>query len=66
MTPSIASLEKRDRERSKTGYSEKFAPDVLAYALMTETPQLGTWIDTSDMSINDVVDRILDAVNVPI
>jgi chloramphenicol 3-O-phosphotransferase len=60
LTPSIASLEKRDRERGKTGYSEKFAPDILADALMTETPRIGTWIDTSDMSINDVVDRILD------
>ena len=68
LTPSIASLEKRDRERNKTGYSEEFAPDILACALMNETPRIGTWIDTTDMSINDVVDRILDAypVNAPV
>jgi chloramphenicol 3-O-phosphotransferase len=38
LTPSIATLEKRDRERSKAGYSDKFAPDILAHAFMTETP----------------------------
>src|SRR5690606_40220387 len=68
LTPSIASLEKRDRQRNKTGYSEAFAPDILAVALMNETPRIGTWIDTTDMRVNDVVDRILDAypVNAPV
>ncbi len=66
LTPSVQSLAKRDRERNKSGYSERFPPDILAEALMAETPRIGTWIDTSDISINDVVDLILEAYPVDV
>ncbi|OHV76293.1 AAA family ATPase [Rhizobium sp. LCM 4573] len=59
LAPSIEALQERDRARSKTGYSEKFPPNVLAEALVRETPRIGTWLDTSEMSAEDVVTIIL-------
>lgn len=61
LTPSVGVLAERDRKRGKTGYSETFPPNVLAEALVNETPRIGLWIDTSDMSVADVVDAILEA-----
>lgn len=59
LAPSVAALAQRDRERGKTGYGEHFPPDVLAGALARETPRIGRWIDSSDMSVEQVVDAIL-------
>lgn len=66
LTPSVEALVERDRGRSKTGYSEKFPPRVLADALVNETPRIGTWIDTTDMSVEDVVATILEAYPAPL
>lgn len=52
-------LARRDRARSKTGYGAHFPPTVLASALKHETPRLGLWIDNADMTVDEVVDRIL-------
>lgn len=60
LTPSVETLAERDRARGKTGYSEGFPPDVLAEALTRETPRIGTWIDTSQMSVEEVVASILE------
>jgi predicted kinase len=49
----------RDRDRAKKGYSQNFPPHVLAEAVASATPRIGIWIDTSKMSVEAVVDRIL-------
>jgi len=61
LSPSSQVLAKRDQERSKTGYSVSFPPDILANALLCETPRIGTWIDNSEMSVDDVVEQIMAA-----
>lgn len=60
LAPSVETLAQRDRTRAKTGYGENFPPDILAEALARETPRLGLWIDSSAMSVEAVVDVILD------
>ena len=57
--PGVATLAQRDRARAKTGYGERFPPDVLAEALERDTPRRGLWIDSSLMSVDEVVERIL-------
>ncbi|MGE0238146.1 MAG: AAA family ATPase [Parvibaculaceae bacterium] len=52
-------LGKRAAERQKRGYDENFRPEVLAQALARETPRLGLWIDSSEMTADEVVERIL-------
>lgn len=59
LAPSVDALAQRDRARGKTGYGEGFPPDVLAAALERETPRIGRWIDSSAMSVEQVVDAIL-------
>ena len=52
-------LAERDRNRPKTGYSHDFPPHVLADAVARSTLRAGLWIDTSQMDVEAVVDRIL-------
>ena len=59
LSPDAATLARRDHERSKTGYSAAFPPEILADALVRQTPRIGLWIDSSQMSVDDVVARIL-------
>ncbi|MBO1908172.1 AAA family ATPase [Microvirga sp. 3-52] len=59
LAPKPEVLAQRDQDRAKTGYGEHFPPSVLASALERETPRLGLWVDTSDMSVDEVVERIL-------
>jgi cytidylate kinase len=59
LSPKPEVLAQRDRNRAKTGYGEHFPPSVLALALEHATPRLGLWIDSSDMSVDEVVECIL-------
>lgn len=59
LNPRVDTLAERDASRSKTGYSEQFLPSVLAEALQFDTPRKGLWLDTSDMTIEEVVEAIL-------
>lgn len=59
LAPDAATLAQRDRDRSKTGYGDTFPPEILADALVRETPRLGLWIDSSGMSVGEVVTQIL-------
>lgn len=59
LAPDAATLARRDLERSKTGYSAAFPPEILAEALLRETPRIGLWIDSSGMSVGEVVARVL-------
>lgn len=59
LNPSVEVLSQRDATRQKTGYGKHFPPTVLATALKAETPREGLWLDSSDMSVDDVVEEIL-------
>lgn len=59
LAPDAETLARRDRDRAKTGYGDGFPPSVLADALVRETTGIGLWIDSSGMSVDDVVACIL-------
>lgn len=59
LAPSAEVLAQRDRDRTKTGYSDDFPSSVLADALARETPRIGLWIDSSAMNVEQVVDSVL-------
>jgi len=48
----------RDRTRPKKGYGS-WSVEALCDALGTETPHVGLWLDTSDLSPEQTVDEIL-------
>ena len=58
LAPSVAALEQRERERAKTGYTG-FSPADLDRVLRHDTPRLGYWLDSSDLSPTATVDAIL-------
>lgn len=57
--PRAEILAKRDVARHKRGYGESFPPEALATAIEHETPRIGLWIDSSEMTAEEVVERIL-------
>ncbi|RDI55146.1 AAA family ATPase [Microvirga subterranea] len=59
LAPAPEVLAERDEARSKTGYGPHFPPTILTSALKNETPRLGLWIDNADLTVDEVVDRIL-------
>ncbi|QIG51919.1 AAA family ATPase [Nordella sp. HKS 07] len=59
LNPGAETLARRGAGRSKPGYSDGFPPNILANALERETPRLGLWLDTSQMTAEEVVERIL-------
>jgi predicted kinase len=48
----------RDLARRKTGYPDRAAVDAFDHILRFETPRIGYWLDNSDLSIAETVDRI--------
>lgn len=49
----------RDAARGKTGYASEEAVHAFDRVLRMETPRLGYWLDTSDLTIPETVDAIL-------
>jgi predicted kinase len=56
-TPEV--LAEREQGRPKTGYGE-WTPADLDRDLREETPRIGLWLDTSDLTIDETVAHILD------
>lgn len=50
----------REAARAKTGYGA-ITVEGLERSLREETPRIGRWIDTSDLTVEETVDRILVA-----
>lgn len=58
LAPQVSVLEQREKERIKTGYTE-FTPADLDRVLRTETPRIGYWLDSSELSPPETVNAIL-------
>lgn len=58
LAPSVAVLDRRERERPKTGYVD-FTPEDLDRVLREDTPRMGYWLDSSDLTPDETVDVIL-------
>ncbi|MEV4217153.1 AAA family ATPase [Nonomuraea sp. NPDC049725] len=58
LAPSAAVVERRERERAKTGYGAWTVAELDA-ALRRDTPRLGLWLDTSAQTPAQTVDEIL-------
>ncbi|GAA2291696.1 hypothetical protein GCM10010149_43880 [Nonomuraea roseoviolacea subsp. roseoviolacea] len=58
LAPDAASVERRERERPKTGYGAWTVAD-LDGALRNGTPRVGLWLDSSRQSPAETVEEIL-------
>jgi predicted kinase len=50
----------RDAARAKTGYADPFVVHEFDRIVRGETPRIGYWLDNSDLTITETVDRILE------
>ncbi|MGN9837793.1 AAA family ATPase [Nonomuraea sp. H19] len=58
LAPGVAAVERRERERAKTGYGDWTVAD-LDDALRRDTPRLGLWLDSSRQTPDETVDEIV-------
>lgn len=49
----------RDLARSKTGYADRATLEAFDQVLRSETPRIGYWLDTSQLTVNETVENIL-------
>lgn len=59
LCPSAEVIAARDAARPKTGYSAAFTAAFFDRVLRDETPRLGLWLDTSELSVTATVETIL-------
>jgi cytidylate kinase len=58
LNPDINTIEQREQKRDKKGYVG-FSVESLYKIFIEETPKIGLWLDTTNMSIEETVDEIL-------
>jgi hypothetical protein len=49
----------RDAARGKTGYTDAAMVRDFDRVLREETPRLGYWLDTSDLTVRETAERLL-------
>lgn len=59
LCPSLATIRRREAGRGKKGY-HSFDPAWMYDAFMRETPRIGLWLDTSDLSVEETARRVLE------
>ena len=62
LAPHSGAVAMRELTRNKSGYAR--ADDISAFdrVLRDETPRIGLWLDTSEMTIEETVERILEGI----
>lgn len=61
LCPSEEVISRRETARNKSGYRNRAEIAAFDRVLREETAQIGTWVDSSDLTISETVNRILDA-----
>jgi predicted kinase len=59
LDPNTATLSERDANRTKTAYGERWNVRQLRDVLHLETARIGLWLDSTELTAEQTVDRIL-------
>lgn len=59
LCPQPAVVAARDAARSKTGYPNAATVEAFDQSLRNETPRLGFWLDSSDLTVEETASAIL-------
>lgn len=63
VAPDADAVSYRETHRSKSGNRDRAEIDAFDKILREETPQIGTWIDSSKLTVRETVARILTAID---
>lgn len=58
LAPRPEAVQRREEARAKDSY-DRWTVEALDHSLRTETPRIGLWIDSSDLTVDETVDAIL-------
>lgn len=61
LCPDPGIVAKRELERPKTGYGSGFTPQNMHEMMLRETPCIGMWLDTSNMTAEESAQAILES-----
>jgi predicted kinase len=59
LCPNPAAVATREANRSKTGYGDLAWIEPFDQVLRTQTPRLGFWLDSSNLTVEETVDQIM-------
>ncbi|MEU3551419.1 AAA family ATPase [Streptomyces longwoodensis] len=59
LTPDVEAVQRRESGRDKVAYGSRWTLDQLDAVLRKETPRLGLWLDSSELTAEQTVDEIL-------
>ncbi len=59
LDPGIGTIEQREQDRSKTGYSDSITPRMLVDSVRQETVRVGLWLDNGGQTVDETVDAVL-------
>ncbi|WP_377273793.1 AAA family ATPase [Peterkaempfera sp. SMS 1(5)a] len=62
LAPRAEVVAARDAARGKTGYGSGWTVEAIDAVLREHTPRLGLWLDSSELTVAQTVDRILTAM----
>jgi predicted kinase len=62
LLPTIQAIAEREAGRVETGY-HSYSVEQLYEAFVNETPRIGLWLDTSELTPEETVDAILTAAS---
>lgn len=62
LNPDVKTIAQREQKRGKKGYVG-FTVESLHNIFMEETPKVGLWLDTTNMSVEETVNEILTRAN---
>jgi hypothetical protein len=58
LAPQVDEVVRREQQRAKTGYGA-VTPWQLDAVLRDETPRLGYWLDSTGLTVDETVDRVV-------
>ena len=58
LNPDISTITEREQRRGKKGY-DGFTVESLHHMFLTETPKIGLWLDTTDLTVEETVSEII-------
>jgi predicted kinase len=59
LDPDIGTIERRERDRAKSGYTETITPRMLVDSVRQETARVGLWLDNAGQTVDETVDAVL-------
>ena len=66
LVPGVEAITLRERERAKNAYGSAAEVESMLRAFAEDTPRIGTWIDSTDLTVAETVDAVFRVLEHPV